>query len=155
VGIEQSVGRVEVVAVVTEPALALSATTRLRQVLQTMRESGTGYVLLCRDGKLAGIFTERDVLLRVLGRGEVLDQPVEQVMTPDPVCVRDSDSVRRAIYHMHKGGFRNLPVIDAERQVVGCLRHKDIVRYMAAHCAAGVLNLPPDPEQVSTSQEGA
>jgi len=142
-GIESSVQRVEALAVNLEPPLVLDAATPTREVIARMRECCSGYALLASDDKLVGIFTERDVLTKVLGDHHGLDSPVGE-----------ADSVRKAVHAMRQGGFRNVPVIDSQCRVVGCIRHKDIVRYLVEHFAQQVLNLPPDPYQVAVTPEG-
>jgi predicted transcriptional regulator len=75
-------------------------------------------------------------------------------MTPDPVSVEENAPIRRAILHMHKGGFRNVPVVDTDGNVVSCVRHKDIVHYLVEYFAQHVLNLPPDPDNMPDTLEG-
>jgi predicted transcriptional regulator len=55
---------------------------------------------------------------------------------------------------MHAGGYRQVPVVDHEDHILGCVRHKDIAGYLVNHYAVHVLNLPPDPEQVARAPEG-
>jgi len=151
---ERSVKRVEVVALELEPPLVLDAETPLREVIRQMREQRLGHALLTRDNKLAGILTEHDVLHRVVGRECSLDQPASGLMQPDPVCVTENDPVRTAAFHMHEKGYRHIPVIDSHGHVVGCVRHKDIIRYLVEHLADHVLSLPPNPDQVASTPEG-
>ena len=55
---------------------------------------------------------------------------------------------------MHRGGFRNVPIVDSEGRVVSCVRHKDIVHLLVELFAEHVLNLPPDPESIHDTPEG-
>jgi CBS domain-containing protein len=119
-----------------------------------MRDERSGCALLTRDGKLAGIFTERDLVLRVVGVEGALDQPVSDWMTTNPDRVHQRDPVLTAIRLMRRRGYRNVPVVDEADQVVGCVRHKDIVDYIAEVYPEQVLNLPPDPDQVILEREG-
>jgi CBS domain-containing protein len=119
-----------------------------------MRDEKSGCALVTRDERLAGIFTERDVVARVLGSEGALDQPVAEWMTADPDRVTQTDSIRKAIRLMRRGGFRNVPIVDESDGVVGCVRYKHIVNYLAEHYPEQVLNLPPDPEQVAVEREG-
>lgn len=152
--IEKSLNAIEVVALEMAPPKMLDAGTPVRAVLRHLRELRSGYVLLTTGGKLAGIFTERDVLYKVLGAEAVLEQPVSAVMTTDPFVVTERDSISKAIYHMHHEGFRQVAVVDENRKVVGCVRHKDVIHYLVEHFADHVLNLPPDPAQVANRPEG-
>jgi len=152
--IEQSVKVVEVVALDADPPVVLDTETPVRKVVETLRDRHAGCALLVRDGKLTGIFTERDVLLKILGVEGALDRPVSTYMTPDPARVTEGDPIRKAVILMRQGGFRTVPVVDAQGRVLSCVRHKDIVNYLVEHYAERVLNLPPDPEQVVETREG-
>jgi len=152
--IEERIKAVEVVALGMDPPVVADASTTLRAVVRRMRDERSGCALLTRDGKLAGVFTERDLVLRVVGVEGALDQPVSDWMTPDPDRVRQRDPVLTAIRLMRRRGYRNVPVVDEADQVVGCVRHKDIVDYIAEVYPEQVLNLPPDPDQVVLEREG-
>ena len=152
--IEERIKAVEVVALGMDPPVVADASTTLRAVVRRMRDERSGCALLTRDGKLAGVFTERDLVLRVVGVEGALDQPVSDWMTPDPDRVRQRDPVLTAIRLMRRRGYRNVPVVDEADQVVGCVRHKDIVDYIAEVYPEQVLNLPPDPDQIVTEREG-
>ena len=75
-------------------------------------------------------------------------------MTRDPVCVNEKDPIRKAVMHMYKGGFRNVPILDEKGKIITCVRHKDIVHYLVEHFAQHVLNLPPDPGNMPGTPEG-
>ncbi|MDH3871698.1 MAG: CBS domain-containing protein [Gammaproteobacteria bacterium] len=152
--IERSLREVEVLALELQPPLVLEGATAVADVIRAMRDTGLGYALVTEDNRLAGIFTERDVFLSVLGNDEVLTRPVSGHMSPDPVCVGAEDPVRQVVLLMHQGGYRQIPIVDAAGQVAGCVRHKDIAEYLVNHFAAHVLNLPPDPEQIAQTPEG-
>jgi len=152
--IERSVTVVEVVALGMDPPVVVDSGALVKDVIRRMREGQTGCALIDDDGKLRGIFTERDVLNRVVGVAGILERPVSEVMTPDPETVHENDSIRMAVLAMHEGGFRNVPIVDYRGSVVGCVRHKDIVHYLAQHFAQHVLNLPPDPENLPQTRDG-
>ena len=152
--IEERIKVVEVVALGTDPPVVADASTPLRDVVRQMRDESSGCALLTRDGRLAGIFTERDVVLRVVGVEGAMDQPVSDWMTPDPDRVGQKDPLNMAVRLMRRRGFRNVPVVDEAGRVVSCVRHKDIVNYLAEVYPEQVLNLPPDPDQVVLEREG-
>ena len=152
---ERSLRVIEVLAIELEAPLVLDGSCSVSGTIEAMRDWRLGYALITDKDKLAGIFTERDVLLSVLDENEVLQQPVAKLMTPAPVCVHARDTVWRVVSLMHEGGFRQIPVVDEEQRVLACVRHKDIAGYLVNHCAEHILNLPPDPEQLATTPEGA
>lgn len=152
---ERGIQIIEVLAIELETPLVLDGSTTISGVIQAMRDRHLGYALITDEDKLAGIFTERDVLLSVLDENEVLQQPVSKLMTPAPVCVPADETVWRIVSLMHEGGFRQIPVVDEQQRVLACVRHKDIAEYLVNHFARHILNLPPDPEQLATTPEGA
>ncbi len=131
-----------------EPALSV------RNVLQLMKEQKRGSVLICRDGLLVGIFTERDAL-RLMAAGSNLDTPVEQIMSSDPESVSESDTVGSAISKMAEGGFRRLPIVDDRKRPVGLLKVSTILHYLVEHFPKFVYNLPPKPHHTTQQREGA
>jgi CBS domain-containing protein len=152
--IEKSVKAVEVVALGMAPPVVLDGAVPVRDVIRQMREGETGCALIHEGGKLRGIFTERDVLNKVIGIEGMLERPVSDLMTIDPDTVYEDDSIRKAVLAMYEGGFRNVPVVDSQGRVVSCVRHNDIVHYLVQHFAQYVLNLPPDPENMPTAPDG-
>jgi len=152
--IERSLQELEVLALELQPPLILDSNACVADVIGAMHQHGLGYALLETAGRLAGIFTERDVFLTVLGNDSILDEPIAKHMTADPARVQAGDPVWRVIVMMHEGGYRQAPVVDAEDRILGCIRHKDIAGYLVDHYAAHVLNLPPDPEQMARAPEG-
>ena len=152
--LERSLREVGVLALELRPPLVLEGTSSVSDVIREMQDGGHGCALITENKRLAGIFTERDVLLSVLGHTAVLAQPVSSHMTADPVCVDTGDPVRQVLMLMYQGGYRHIPIVDATGQVAGCVRHKDIAACLVNHFAAYVLNLPPDPEQIARTPEG-
>ncbi len=152
--IENSVQEVEVIALKMDPPVVLEETASVGDVLRRMQKGRSGYALLCSEGRLTGIFTERDVLNKVVGIKGALNKPVSNFMTRNPVCLHEKDPIRKAILQMHKGGFRNLPILDDDGKIITCVRHKDIVHHLVEHVAQHVLNLPPDPNNLPNKREG-
>ena len=137
------------------PPLHVEASCPVAAAVDLMRLRRVGCLLVCDRGKVVGIFTERDLMGRVLATGLPLTEPVSAVMTPDPVSVHCKDSIRVAVTRMEGGGYRHLPVIDEAGRPVGILSAKRIVHYLVEHFPAMVYNLPPDPRAVPRQREGA
>lgn len=94
-----------------------------------MVERNIGAVPVLRRGELVGIFSERDVMKRVMVNA--LDPritPVEQVMTPDPLTVPPDETIHDCMVLMKQHGFRHLPVC-SEGQLVGFLSLRDLLLY--------------------------
>jgi CBS domain-containing protein len=127
----------------------------VRAVVEQMRAENHGCALVARDGRLAGIFTERDVLTKVIDRPESWDTLIERVMTADPDTVQPTDRVAAALRKMNQGHYRNVPVVDADGSIKGNLTHYAILKFFSDRFQPEIYNLPPDPDQVPKAPEGA
>jgi CBS domain-containing protein len=114
-----------------------------------------GCVLICQGERLIGIFTERDLLRRVLAPGKPLTLPIAECMTRDPVAVNPKESIGAAVRRMEEGGYRHLPVVDNAGKPLNVLSVKRIVHYLVEHFPGTVYNQPPDPDAVPLQPEGA
>jgi CBS domain-containing protein len=136
------------------PPRAVDRTATVGEAVDLMRRENTGCVLVCDGEKLIGIFTERDLMCRVLAVGKPLTLTVAEVMTPEPVTVLPGDPIRVAVRKMKAGGHRHLPVVDENSRPVGVLSVKRVVHYLVEHYPAAVYNQPPS-GQLPDSPEGA
>lgn len=136
-------------------ALTVPAGTPLRVVIRRMQDARGDCVLVMRGQRLAGIVTERDILMKVLGRDASLDRPIDELMTPNPGTLPANATVREALQTMDRGGYRNLPLVDERGGLVGLLRQQDIVDYVAESFPQEILNLPPRPHQQMAEADGA
>jgi CBS domain-containing protein len=135
--------------------LCLQAGQAVAEAVGRMRQAGVGCALVMSGDRLCGIFTERDLMRRVLARGLPLTERLAACMTPDPVVVYPTESVGAAVRRMEEGGYRHLPVVDPSGRPLGVLSVKRIVHYLAEHFPATVYNLPPDPGAFPSEAEGA
>jgi len=131
--------------------------TSLADCVRAIQRTGTGdSVFVCdASGRLVGVLTERDVFARIVGGTVDLQQPVEALMTTDPNTLDLDDTIRDAIVLMQTGRYRNVPLVDADRQLVGVVRQSDIIKYLAESFPEELLNLPPRPHQRMKEPEGA
>jgi len=102
------------------------------EVTRRMKEAQTGCALvLDQEGKLAGIFTEHDVLCRLVDAGEgAKDVPVGELMSRNPEALRETDSVASALNKMALGRYRHVPVArsDGSYSVASI---KSVLKYIA------------------------
>ncbi|MCH8964131.1 MAG: CBS domain-containing protein [Planctomycetes bacterium] len=136
--------------------LVTSPTATVRETIRLLQENQAGCVIIC-DGqnKAIGIFTERDVLRRVIGKRVDLDSPITDVMTTDLASVRESDKIARAIHLLHERGLRHLPVLDDEGVPIGLITVRRVMEYLVEHFPQTIYNLPPDPSTILEAREGA
>jgi len=121
--------------------------TTVRDALGQMQAERKTVCLVTQEGQLAGIFTERDVLRKVIDKPEALNGPINSVMTADPVSIGPNASAAAALGLMDKHHIRNLPVVDDQGQIVGSMTHKSVIDWLAGRYPVEVLNRPPDPER--------
>jgi len=112
----------EVELLSVEPGLPAMEAVRL------MQQRSIGSAVVERDGRVVGIFTEADALLKLAGRhGDALS--VGELMTGDPVILRPDDSVAVAIHKMAVGGFRHIPLV-ADGRATGIVTARDLFRHI-------------------------
>ena len=108
--------------------VTLPRTTMVREAVQLMARRRIGALLIVEDGRLHGIFTERDAMVRIVAEGRDPDSTtLGEVMTADPQTIQASDSVLLALELMNKHGFRHLPVVEAGG-LVGIVSIRDLYR---------------------------
>lgn len=108
----------------------LPAATTVRDAARNMAERHIGAVLIGEGGRLSGIFTERDLLIRVVARGLDPDRTrLKDVMTPNPDTVEPDDWATVALERMRTSGYRHVPVVE-DGVVVGIVSLRDL--YAAA-----------------------
>jgi len=88
----------------------------VKEAALLMRQHNIGALMVVEDGKLAGIFTERDALFRVLAaRRDPARTALADVMTPQPQTIHPDAPFLHALRIMHQGKFRHLPVVEFDR----------------------------------------
>jgi CBS domain-containing protein len=122
-----------VISLVTRHPIVFKKDATVAEAVKKMAEENIGSVVIVDENmKPIGIFTERDLLLKVCARG--LDPEkvkLEEVMTPHPVTIKEFETAKRALEIMIHFGFRHLPIIDNEGRLVGIISIKDVSRPFA------------------------
>jgi CBS domain-containing protein len=110
---------------------SVPVTVTVSEAVQEMNRRKIGSVLVMEGGVLVGIFTERDVLMRVVAADrDPKNTPVAHVMTRSPVTIPSSMTIEE-VMDMHSGKhFRHLPVVENGR-VIGMISVRDILRWLA------------------------
>ena len=127
------------------PPVTLPPTATVAEMIGVMREHRIGCVLVVEGERLAGIITERDLLLK-LDQPDI-SRPIRDFMTPDPEVLAPEDPIVYALNKMSVGGFRHVPLVDDARRPVGIVSVKDIIDYIVDFFPNDVLTVPPDPER--------
>ena len=129
--------------------------TSVKATVEQMRDKNHNCALVVRGSELIGIFTDRDILRKVVAAPETWDNPVDTVMSASPVTVNAADAAETALALMNQKHFRNVPVLDRTGRVMGNLTHYAIIKYLADNFHESVYNLPPDPERLADDRAGA
>lgn len=116
------------------PFITVDVSNTVEQTIRLMAEKDIAYLMVADGERLVGIFSERDVLLKVAEQyQQIKDKPISEVMTTNPVTVYDIDSPAKAMNLMAVGGFRHLPVLDLEEKIVGVLGPRRLTAYLCRH----------------------
>ena len=132
--------------------------TPLAAALVAMQNSDARSVLVTDpDDRLVGIFTERDVVVRVLAANPAADtnHPISEYMTQHPDALRLESTLGEALSLMEAKGYHGVPLVDDGGRVAGHLDARDVLEYIAEAFPQEILNLPPRPHQQAEEAEGA
>ncbi|HYE64820.1 MAG TPA: CBS domain-containing protein, partial [Pyrinomonadaceae bacterium] len=102
---------------------------------------------------VVGIFTERDLLTKVIGEQVDLNAPVRDLMSPVVKTLTPDATLGDAVRVMNEKSYRNIPLVK-EDQLVGSISIFDVIAYLAESYPKETMNLPPVPAQVMETQEG-
>jgi CBS domain-containing protein len=136
------------------PAVVVDEATPIRETIDLMLHRRIGAVLVVREGRAVGIFTERDVLRRVATTGIDQGLPVAGVMTREPESLGVDDGIAFALNRMILGGFRHIPIVDGAGGPLAVLSLREVVAFIVSLLPARVHNLPPEPRHEVRSSDG-
>ena len=115
-----------------------------RAIALMQKEHIGALVVTDERGMLVGIVTERDLLMKVLGRVERYEHlPVSEIMTPRPESLHETDQLAYLINVMHLGGFRHVPVVDEHGAVKQIVSVRDVLAFVLERFTADIQNIPP------------
>ncbi len=133
--------------VVRSPMMLVSPETSIAVVVARMRDEHKSAVgVVDGFGRLMGLFSERDALMRLGHAAPVLGaRAVGTLMARDVISLRATDSIRKALFLMQARDFRHLPIVDADGLPTAIVALRDILCYVADFFPREVMNLPPEP----------
>jgi CBS domain-containing protein len=130
--VERGLLKDRIEALKPRPPLMVRPETPIGEVLKQMVGDRLGCaVIVDEDRRLLGIFTERDALIRLnVDAARMADKPISSVMTTEPATLRIRDKIAYALHRMHVGGFRHIPSLDDDEQLVGVISIRGILAYL-------------------------
>jgi len=132
--LEQALAEESVGAIQHEPFVTISPDTKIEQAVRRLAGEGVACLLVAEDGKLQGVFSERDVLDRVSeDYDRMKDRPVAEVMSASPVFAYDSDSAAAALCVMAASGLRHVPVLNHSDEIVGIVSPQRVTGFLQEH----------------------
>src|SRR5881392_568964 len=137
----------------TDDYVVVSPFTPLSQAIEAMKNDEGGCVIVSDDGRVAGIFTERDLLTKILGNQVDLESPIKIWMQPVVETLSPEATVGDAVRLMNEKSFRNIPLVK-HGELVGSISVFDIITYLAECYPQATMNLPPEPAQVMSTVDG-
>jgi len=127
------------------PLLSVTPDMPVKVAIELMNRNERGAVLVVHGEQLVGIFTERDVLRRVVPRGLSLERtPVSEVMTSCPDVLSESATLAQALRTMSRSCYRHLPVTDEAGRPVAVVSMRRIIQYVCEAFPKEILNAPPE-----------
>lgn len=138
----------------TDDYVCIAPSTPLSQAIEAMTQDEGGCAIVCaEDGSVVGIFTERDLLTKVIGQQIDLNTPVRDLMSPIVATLTPQATIGDAVAIMNDKGYRNVPLVK-DGKLVGSISVFDIISYLAESYPKTTMNLPPNPDQVMENTDG-
>lgn len=155
--LESALANTELSQVVSQPPLMVSASTTLADTIHLMQRERRASVLVMEGDRLVGIFTERDVLMKVAGQPlDIVHTPVSASMTPDPFTLPADANVAFALNKMVLEGFRHIPLVDDDGRPTAVVSMRNLIEHLGDIYSKELLTIPPEPRQHRfKSREGA
>ena len=132
-----------------EPSLSV------RAALNVMHQDKAGYLVIAdKHKKILGMFTEVEVLMKVLRPNVDLAEPVKKYMPPNPRTLTRQHTVGEAINVMKEHGVRHVPLADEKGRLDGVLSVRTVVTFLSEFFPTEIYNLPPKADQIHQTPEG-
>jgi len=131
----------------TKP-IVIDQNTSIMKATQIMKENNIRRIPVVKDGRLVGIISDRDIKEAAPSKATSLDVhelyyllseiKVKDIMTPQPITLRENDSVEKAAVIMLKNRISGMPVVDDDNRVVGMVTQTDVFKVMISITGAYV-----------------
>jgi CBS domain-containing protein len=137
----------------TDDYVCVAPSAPLSEAINVMKKDEGGCAIVCEDGRIVGIFTERDLLTKVIGEEVDLNSPVSKWMSPIVATLTPDATIGDAVSIMNEKSYRNIPLVK-DGMLVGSVSVFDVISYLAESYPKTTMNLPPNAAQVMDTEEG-
>jgi len=137
----------------TDDYVCLEPLDPLSKAVEVMKQDEGGCAIVCEQGLVVGIFTERDVLTKIIGESVAMSDPVSKWMSPIVATLSPDDTIGDAVAVMTEKSYRNIPLVK-DGQLAGSISVFDVISYLAETYPKETMNLPPNLDQVMDSEHG-
>jgi CBS domain-containing protein len=138
----------------TDDFVCIRPETVLSEAIEQMKKDEGGCAIVCNEaGGVVGIFTERDLLNKIVGQEIDMNSPVRDWMSTEVGMLTPDATIGDAVRVMNEKSYRNIPLVK-DNQLIGSISVFDVITYLAESYPKETMNLPPVPAQVMDTPEG-
>lgn len=142
----------QVAEVMTRGVRTMSPRDSLQFAAQAMDELDVGAIPVCDGDRLVGMVTDRDITVRGVAQGCAVDStPLERVMSGDPQCCYEDDTLEEVSARMQDAQIRRLPVLDHDKHLVGMLSLGDLATKAGSREGGEALSKISEPSEPDRS----
>lgn len=129
--LEKAISEETVEAIQSQPFASVTPDTSIAEAVDQLAKLEIGCLLVAEGKKLVGVFSKRDVLNKVAGNFEqIKNHPVSEVTSSNPIYVYDTDSAAAALHVMAVSGFRHVPVMNVNDELVGIISPQRVLAFL-------------------------
>ena len=152
--VEQVLKAKRIEEIVTPKLVQASPDISVRDAIELMQNNKAGYIVVAKNKKVVGVFTESDVVNKILDKDVDWSRPISEFMTPNPKTLKLTDLVGDAIDLMGSNKFYHIPLLDDKGELANVLSVRTLIRFLGEFYPTEIYNLPPRPGQVMDTPEG-
>ena len=152
--VEQALKAKKIEEITTPKLVQAPPNISVKEGIDLMQKNKAGYIVVAKNKKVVGIFTENDVIQKILDKDVDWNKPISDFMTTNPPLLKPTDVVGTAIDVMGEKKVYHIPLVDDKGDLVNVLSVRTLTRFLAEFYPTEIYNLPPRPDQVMPTQEG-
>ncbi|HZE70296.1 MAG TPA: CBS domain-containing protein [Pyrinomonadaceae bacterium] len=137
----------------TDDYVCIQPSDPVSVAIEMMKQDEGGCAIVCDGDRVVGIFTERDLLTKIVGQDVDLNTPVRQWMSPVVATLTPAATIGDAVTIMNEKSYRNIPIVN-NGKLVGSISVFDVISYLAETYPKATMNLPPKTDQIMDSTDG-